>query len=261
MIAYFSGTGNSKHIAYRLASLLGEREPVDMARNPLTSLTADIITLGLVCPIYAWGIPPIVMNWIANQRGKGRISYLWSVLCCGDETGNAPSMLGKALAKSGFYLDALYSVQMPNNYVLLPGFDVDSKSIENEKLIKSQQRIEHIASRIKTKATDEVDVVRGKMPILKTALVYPLFKKWGIFPKKWKVDPKKCTGCGLCRINCPVGNIGFTAANSHSHGFPYWNGNCVSCLACYHICPQRCIAYGKATIGKGHYFFSNKKFK
>jgi len=30
--------------------------------------------------------------------------------------------------------------------------------------------------------------------------------------------------------------------------------DCTSCLACYHVCPQHAVQYGKKTKGKGHYF-------
>lgn len=35
---------------------------------------------------------------------------------------------------------------------------------------------------------------------------------------------------------------------------PVWGKNCTACLACYHVCPQHAVQYGKKTKGKGHYF-------
>ena len=38
---------------------------------------------------------------------------------------------------------------MPNNYILMPGFDVDSKEVETEKLKKAPERLKSIISFIK----------------------------------------------------------------------------------------------------------------
>ena len=39
-----------------------------------------------------------------------------------------------ALSHKGWKCHAGFSVTMPNNYVLLPGFDVDKKELEEKKL-------------------------------------------------------------------------------------------------------------------------------
>lgn len=40
--------------------------------------------------------------------------------------------------------NAGFSVAMPNNYVLLPGFDVDKKELEKKKLDEAVGRVEEI---------------------------------------------------------------------------------------------------------------------
>lgn len=42
-----------------------------------------------------------------------------------------------------------FSVQMPNNYVLMPGFDVDSKEVETDKLRKASERIQEVIGSIR----------------------------------------------------------------------------------------------------------------
>jgi ferredoxin len=39
------------------------------------------------------------------------------------------------------------------------------------------------------------------------------------------------------------------------NGRPRWNGNCTNCMSCYHRCPTNAVNFGKATLGKGQYFF------
>lgn len=243
MIYYFSGTGNSKYIAQKLAKHLGDKV------SAMHDFTPDILTgsVGFVFPVYAWGLPKPVRDFIErlSKVSKTNDLYLWSVMSCGDETGDAPKVLQSLLRKSGLEVSSIWSVIMPNVYVLLPGFDVDSKEIEQKKLSNAPQRIFNISKAIK-KRLIVVDVVRGSWPRLKTQLVYPLFLKWGVFPNKFRVL-NNCIGCGKCAKVCPIQNI------TLNDNRPKWGSSCSSCMACYHICPLNSINYGNATKNKGQY--------
>lgn len=254
MIYYFSGTHNSRYAALRLGSMTGEDVRFIPDINPYEeTLDAEKNkSLGFVFPVYAWGVPPIVMDFIKRLPEK-TVSYvkdndikIWCVATCGDETGMAVRMLGKGLENRGLTLCAAWSLVMPNVYVLLPGFGTDPKQTEEEKLSNSFRRLHHIADCIKSRQWEE-DVHLGPLPRLKTSVVYPLFKKWGVNTKKWHYTDT-CIGCGKCASTCPVGNIVMT------DGHPRWGNDCTSCCACYHICPANSAQYGKITSGMGQYF-------
>ena len=209
-------------------------------------------SVGFVFPVYAWGVPPIVLDFI-KRLPESMVTmmndepvYTWCVATCGDETGMAVEMLKKALRERGINLSAAWSLIMPNVYVLLPGFGVDPKEVEKRKLNEAIVRIQEIAEKVNRKEMTD-DVHLGPMARLKTALIYPLFKRWGVNTKKWHYTDR-CIGCGKCVQVCPVGNI--TMANEH----PVWGKDCTSCCGCYHICPTHSAEYGKATKGKGQYF-------
>ena len=56
------------------------------------------------------------------------------------------------------------SVQMPNNYVSLPGFDVDPKGVEEAKLAAFPSRLKSVAAEIVRAESDDsevTDIVRG----------------------------------------------------------------------------------------------------
>ena len=93
-----------------------------------------------------------------------------------------------------------------------------------------------------------VDVARGKVPRLNTYVTNPLFYGLLIGDKKFRVT-NECISCGQCEELCPLGNI------TLEEGQPHWHGNCTNCMACYHHCPQNAIHFGKATLGKGQYYF------
>lgn len=247
MIYWFSGTGNSRFVASELGKALGQ----ELQFIPSTSAsrqTPDSKGMGFVFPVYSWGVPPVVLDFIAGLPDSFAAEqlYTWAAMTCGDEVAKTPEMLARALRRKGIKLNACWSVIMPNNYVLLPGFDVDSAELAEQKLRAVPARIEVIASEIRQK-TERFDVTRGSSPRLKS-MVWHLFKRWGVFPSKWKVNDK-CVDCGRCSTVCPVGNIKMEA------GHPVWGKDCISCVACYHACKLQAIEYGKFTRGKGRYFF------
>lgn len=252
MILYYSGTHNTRFVAQSLAELLGDACEFIPHLDARTIKFVGREVLILAFPVYSWGVPPIVLDFIArlpeeftdNIRKRG-IPVI--VICtAGDEVARTPEMIEKYLAKRGLPLTAIWSVIMPNDYVLLPGFDVDSEALVERKQNDAKKRVRAIASKIISQEWEH-DVVVGSLPGLKTALIYPLFVRWGIKPERWKASDQ-CIGCGQCRSVCPVGNINM------NNNRPEWSRKCISCTACYQVCPVRAISYGGFTKGKGQYF-------
>lgn len=248
MILYLSGTGNTRKVAYLMSDSLSEPLHFIPKVNPAT-LRFEGKTLGIVCPVYAWGVSPLVLDFISrlNQdfvEAASRVD-IWITLTCGDETAYAPEILKKGMSDVGLNVDGGWSVIMPNDYVLLPGFDVDSKEVEGRKLSKFTKRVVDICGLIKDRTWTE-DYVRGGMPWIKSRLIYPLFRRWGIFPKHWHWT-QECIGCHKCMEVCPVGNIDFKS------GRPRWGNKCISCTACFHICPTHAVEYGNITRHKHQY--------
>ena len=256
MIYYFSGTRNSRYAAMRIGGIIGEEvrfipdidsytEKIDISKDK---------SVGFVFPVYAWGVPPIVMDFIERlpeafaEEIRNNGIPVWCVATCGDETGMAVEMLRKGLRKRGIELKGAWSLIMPNVYMLLPGFGTDSKEVETRKLSEAVGRIEHISGCINNGEWME-DVHLGPWPRVKSAIVYPLFKRWGVDTKKWHYT-EACVGCGKCAGACPVGNISMTT------GRPKWGADCTSCCACFHVCPTRGAQYGKVTKKAGQYYFN-----
>lgn len=250
MIYYFSGNGNSLHVARHLADALGER------LSPMTlslPLQEDIEgAIGLVFPVYAWGIPNVVEKFIREilhspKRGvKSRRGYIYAVMTCGDDMGYADKVLDKALLSvCGKTLDAAFSVQMPNTYVCLPGFDVDSDTLCKEKLEKEETAVKEIAAFVSERRSVR-RLTRGSFPWTKTYILRPLFNRFLLTDKYFRVDTSRCVSCGRCRKMCPVGNIILDEV-------PVWQSHCTGCLACFHACPYHAINFGSMTQKKGQY--------
>lgn len=74
MVVYFSGTGNSKYVAERIAGSLQEKL-ICMNERIKSGDTGSVKTgenLVVVVPTYAWRIPRVVSDWIGQTEfGRG----------------------------------------------------------------------------------------------------------------------------------------------------------------------------------------------
>lgn len=249
MIYWFSGTGNSLHMA-RLISEGTHTELKSMCEGQpdVQELVRDR-QLGFVFPVYGWRMPNVVSRFLENLPvcPPGYDGYVFVVLTCGDDIGRADRLARKALVRKGWPVWAIFSIQMRNTYVCLPGFDVDSKDVEERKLAwLDGDMFEEIVSAIRCHMPSLADDVwPGAFPNLKTYVLGPLFHRWLTNPKHFKVTVA-CNGCGRCAQVCPLHNI--TQNADHR---PVWSTHCAHCLACYHACPRHAIGYGPFTRGKG----------
>ena len=258
MIIYFTGTGNSRLVAERLHECY---HPDDKQRNKLYCLegdrllhpgrqlleTADGSLVIWVFPVYSWGVPPVVLRFIDKVRFKGAEKARHYMVCtCGDDVGRTDDQWRHHIGRRGWTPRGAFSVTMPNTYVCMKGFAVDSPDIEAGKLVAMPGRVEEIRRAIDRGFSDS-DLIRGSWAWWKTNLVYGLFRAFKMSPLPFRADPERCTSCGLCARQCPMLNIKLKDRR------PQWGPACAMCLRCYHHCPVKAIAYGKETDGKGQY--------
>lgn len=89
VILYFTGTGNSRYVAQKIADAT-KGELVDLndrikKRETLAVPTENVV---LVTPTYAWRIPRIVRDWV-QKADFSAAKRIWFVMTCGSEIGNA----------------------------------------------------------------------------------------------------------------------------------------------------------------------------
>lgn len=254
MIVVFSGTGNSFHVADLLARELDDKVTVRLRGDvlldnaPVLKPSTDVIW---VFPTYSWGIPPVVEKFIGRCSVESPRSVCHHlVVTCGDDIGNLVKSWERILRTKGWNAGGVWSVQMPNTYTLMKGFDVDPHYLELEKLRKCPARVAEIV-RVLKEGSFGADVVKGSWPWIKTSVINPWFVRFDMSPKPFHAL-NNCISCGLCEEQCPTLNIRMMPENDLS-ARPEWGDNCALCLGCYHHCPVNAIQYGKATRGKGQY--------
>jgi NAD-dependent dihydropyrimidine dehydrogenase PreA subunit/flavodoxin len=251
MICYFTGTGNSLWAAKQLNQAFGGKmlsiaDELNLPDNRFDYFLADDEPLFFVFPVHSWGPPALLAPFIEKIQLKNHTNQpIYLVCTCGDNCGDTDKILAGLLAKKSLKPTKSYSIQMPNTYILMKGFGIDSKELEKEKLEKSPGLINGIIENIKTQHPAQI-YERGKRTFLKSRLVYPLFIKYAIGKSKFYADAK-CTACRLCEKICPTKNISIKA------GKPVWKDACIQCAACIHRCPTQAIEYGRITQTQGRY--------
>ncbi|MDR2010121.1 MAG: EFR1 family ferrodoxin [Bacteroidales bacterium] len=251
MIFYFSGTGNSLYVAKELAMAFNEDiiSIADELNKPDNEFKYDLReneNLMFIYPVHSWGPARLITDFISKLNFSGYFNQpVYSISTCGDNCGYTNKIIEKVLKKKHISLKKSYSIQMPNNYILMSGFNTDPEDIKKQKLSKAPQLIEEIVRNIKEHKTEEIYTI-GSSPWVKSKIVYPLFVKF-VLGRSSFYAKDNCTSCGLCEEICPTKNIII------ENGRPKWGKTCVQCVACIHRCPVYAIEYGKISQDKGRY--------
>jgi ferredoxin len=248
MIFYFTGTGNSLYAANTLGSGLGEEvmgitEFMEKDIRQITIGKGEI--LGLVFPVYYYSLPTLVQDFLEKVEIRVEEGGRCFVLAtCGATTGDSTKIAKDLIQSKGVGVDFVFSVEMPDNYILL--YDVQKSEKQDKMLTNSKESLKWMLNLIKEDKKGDYNRIKGPMPGIMTMLAGSLYRK-GRNTKKFHATDA-CTSCDLCEKNCPVDAI------EMMEGKPVWvKDRCVHCLACIHRCPVRAIQYGSNTETRGRY--------
>ena len=151
-IYYFTGTGNSLQIAEDLSGELGES-----SINKIAEYSGDLIeadTLGIIFPIYFWGLPLIVCEFLKKLNVK-KDTYIYAIGNFGGLPGKALDQCEEILHERKLKLSAGFLVNMPGNYII--GYGAKSKKVQEKLFKKEAEKILKISECIKNKEVLKIE--------------------------------------------------------------------------------------------------------
>ena len=241
---YFSGTGNSKHIAEVFSRKMGAICQSIEADANFAKIIKAHKTIAFCYPIYGSRVPRIMREFVAKYihelTGKKIIILVTQVLFSGDGARVFTDMFRKGAIK------VIYAehFNMPSNVGNLPLLWKPSPSKNKRYLAKAEAKLDRTCRNIK----NGIIVKRG----------FNRFSQFlgslqGLF---WQGNSKKptasrfsadhkaktgvkihkhCNACGLCVSICPMQNL------EQVNGAIKPKGNCTVCYRCVNHCPKKAI--------------------
>jgi hypothetical protein len=237
-VFYHTGTGNSLLVARSLAESLGAGPPLPLralASLPLTGLEA----LGLVFPVNFLGLPRYVRDLLRGAALHEGL-YVFAAATNGGDPGNALGEVDRILREKGLRLDYGTSLPMGDNSLAT----ATTSAKLRERLGDIDRRVDGLARAVVSRAASPGPYgTRARTRIAGWAMEagFELYFR----PRKGRVDPEACVGCGLCARICPTGNIALDG------GEPRWGDRCALCFGCLNWCPREAVSLGRLAPGPG----------
>lgn len=246
MLLYFSGTGNSRYVAQRIAAALSD-ELLSMNDRIKAEDISPVKTddrLVIVTPTYAWRIPRLVESWLRRAEFPGA-KQAWFVMTCGGEIGNAAKYNYALCWEKHLAYMGTAQIVMPENYIAM--FNAPQAAEARQIVAKAEPDIDCAISAIAD--GQAFPLTRSNLyDRFMSGPVNPIFYSFFVKANAFTAGDT-CTGCGQCVRLCPTNNI------TLQNGRPVWGGDCTHCMACICHCPTEAIEYGKKSIGKPRYHF------
>jgi NAD-dependent dihydropyrimidine dehydrogenase PreA subunit len=247
-IYYFSGTGNSLHVARELHERLPDSELVPIlglaGKGPVRT-SAE--TVGFVFPHYASSLPKVVHTFI-ERIDLASASYLFAIVTRGGTKTWAFVEIDEILKEKGRQLDAHFAITMPGgNDALLKGY---AAQINEERIGRLESamlaQLDSICRIVLNRETSrEADSPAVPPPPL-LAIFGPLLD--ALTPTLIQLGRRvessfdfyydeTCTGCGVCERVCLAGKVHMIDDG------PVWSDSvrCHGCFACLSFCPKGSI--------------------
>jgi len=246
LIWYFSGTGNARFAAYKIAEIAGQ-EGYDVSINNIADPKPDFSNINENCligfcfPTHGFNAPPIVLKFLRKLPKEKSDVFLLNTraglklfkLHISGIGGIALWLPALMLIFKGYRTIGFRPLDMPSNWISLhPGLTSNAVRFITQHCTK-------------TLTTFTNKIIKGH-PVLNGLLWLPLdiallpismgYYFFGRFVlAKTFFANYNCTNCGLCMKECPVNAI------EEINKRPYWTFDCESCMKCMNNCPQRAI--------------------
>ena len=224
MIFYFTGTGNSLYVAKQI-----EDDPISIPQEMKKEKQEyQAESIGIVAPIYGHELPEMVKDFL--KKNTFHTDYFYMILTYGNRHGGAAELAKQVCDECKIKVQYINVIMMVDNW--LPSFDMN----EQVKLDKHvEEHIKEILCDLKERK-NKISKVTEK----DRAAHQEFLSRMSHMPEDaWQHLLKitdGCIGCGICEKVCPSASIHVVDGKA-----VHTPGNCQTCLACAHACPQKVI--------------------
>ena len=224
MVFYFTGTGNSLYIAKQLSES-PVSIPQAMKRETLRFAAERI---GIVAPVYGHEMPQMVKDFL--KKAEFHTDYFYILLTYGNRHGGAAELAKQFCDACGVKVNYINVIQMVDNW--LPSFDMNEQKALDKHI---PQQLAPILADLSAKKNDISPVTDADRAAHRQFLAGISRMPADAWQHLLKISDA-CIGCGVCEKVCPSGSIRVENGKAVHHA-----GNCQTCLACVHACPQKAI--------------------
>jgi len=244
IIFYFTGTGNSLHVAREIYKSFPQCDivAIPQAIDREEFDYKDYSEVGFVIPLYFMGIPVMVKNFIDNIHIPNA-NYIFSIVTRAYTKGLVFTEINKTLIKQGKTLSYGKYISFPDCYIRW------DQAHDEESQRKVFDKAKEQLGMMKQELLDEKMCVEKEGEILKvtSSLVNKVWRsRLSSINKTFKVN-EDCVQCGICVKVCPTKNIKL------ENNMLKWDKKCQDCMACVQSCPQRAIYFNQRTRNKRRY--------
>lgn len=249
-IYYFSATGNSLSLTHKLAHELGNCEIVSIAKAIQDqTVVVKSSKVGFVFPVFAWGMPRIIEEFIRKLTIPKEI-YVFGIATCVAIPGNTLRDLQKLLRQGGSDLQAGFVVRSGRSSLMkLNSLDKIIIRLDRKRktLRNSEERISEIVSTVNNLQRHRPEISSPGANIFGSVFHDLALKSFKTIDSAFIINDS-CEGCGNCSRLCPRSNI------IMENNRPVFQHNCELCHACIQWCPNFAIRHPNfdATLKQYH---------
>ena len=232
-IYWFSGTGNTLHLAEFAKKILCQHECKVTIHQISPELPSPELTqndcLIIMFPVYGQGAPPFVWQWCRKLPQTDTILPVVVIDNMANCSGMVKAPFYRLLKLKGYTPLAIKELKMPGNYFF-------TSSQEKNRIIIKKGELEleqFLNALLEDKATWPHRPAFIAWFHLFTGIFFQLFAR---IIGKCFILKKSCTKCKQCITMCPVDNI-----YEKKDGSPGWKFHCEQCMRCIYYCPNKSI--------------------
>lgn len=240
---YFSGTGNTKFCAGKFLEKYNNSKnifPIEDKSTLDKIKNNHEIVIGY--PVQYSNIPKILRDYVTSNQYIWKGKKVFIIATMGLFSGDGAGILARLLNSYGAVIAGGLHLKMPDSIGDVKALK-RSPEKNKELVMKAEEKIHKAVHSIKNGKPPQEGLGTGSH--LAGLFGQRLYFGWKTkrYMDKLKIDSQKCTGCGLCKSLCPMGNI------SIKNGLAVSSDKCTMCYRCISRCPKQAVTLlGKRVI-------------